>query len=199
LRIQPDYVVVVEREIYQRRDGSYEECQSWNQRCRQAHLDLFNQVMPRIPEINAWIRSRFQAMLFSDSHSPFCLVAASNADADAIMEYLDTICGEIPGLMVMRNDIYARFNHADFHKGSALAEVGRLEGVARDDIFAAGDHLNDLPMLSTAYARYLMAPANAVERVKQAVARQRGYVSQQPHGLGVLEALQFFLGGGSGG
>jgi HAD superfamily hydrolase (TIGR01484 family) len=194
LRVQPDYLVVVEREIYRRNNGAFEECQPWNRLCRQAHLDLFDRIGPRVPEINAWIRSRFQAMVFSDTYSPFCLVAASNADADAIMEYLETICRETPNLMVMRNDIYARFNHADYHKGSALAEIGRLEGVGPDAIFAAGDHLNDLPMLSSVYARYLMAPANAVGRVKLEVQRQQGYVSREPHGLGVLEALQFFLG-----
>jgi hydroxymethylpyrimidine pyrophosphatase-like HAD family hydrolase len=192
LRVQPDYLVVVERDIYARANGEYLESQPWNQRCRQAHRALFAQVVPRVPEINSWIRSRFQASLFADAYSPFCLVAASNQDADAIMTYLEGVCQEIPGLMVMRNDIYARFNHADFNKGTAMAEIARIEGIHRSRIFAAGDHLNDLPMLSSDYARYLMAPANAVAQVKQAVQKQNGYLSLSSHGHGVLEALEHY-------
>jgi hypothetical protein len=60
-------------------------------------------------------------------------------------------------------------------------------------VFAAGDHLNDLPILSRQYARWLAAPGNAVEPVKQAVRRQSGYVSGLSHGDGVADALEFHL------
>lgn len=193
LSVHPDYLVVVERDIYRRTNGSFIECRIWNQLCRQAHDDLFAQVTPRVPEINAWIQSRFRATVFADAYSPFCLVAACNSDADAIMVYLDDICRDIPGLMVMRNDIYARFCHADFNKGSAMAEIARIEGVDRNGIFAAGDHFNDLPMLSSEYARYLMAPSNAISHVKEAVRQQNGFLSQYSHGRGVLDALRYYL------
>jgi hydroxymethylpyrimidine pyrophosphatase-like HAD family hydrolase len=192
LFVQPDYLVVVERDIYRRTNGGFTEYDPWNQRCRQAHDDLFARVQSRVPELNAWIKSRFNAAVFADDYSPFCLVAANNADADVIMEYLDAFCREYPGLIMMRNDIYARFSHADFNKGSAMAEIGRLEAVDQSGIFAAGDHLNDLPMLSSQYARYLMAPCNAVDQVKTAIRRQQGYLSRCSHGLGVAEALRYF-------
>jgi hypothetical protein len=48
-------------------------------------------------------------------------------------------------------------------------------------------------MLSRRYARWLAAPANAVEPVKQAVREQEGFVSELPHGDGVAEGLEFFL------
>jgi hypothetical protein len=94
---------------------------------------------------------------------------------------------------VVRNDVYARFSHRDFNKGSALGEIGRLLQVSSDDTFAAGDHLNDLPMLSRDHARWLAAPDNAVEAVKKAVRRQNGYVSQLSHGHGVADGLEFCL------
>ena len=80
-------------------------------------------------------------------------------------------------LTFVRNDVYARFSHAAYNKGTALSELARRLGLAADNVFAAGDHLNDLPMLTPDYARWLVAPANAVEPVKVAVRRQNGYVS----------------------
>jgi HAD superfamily hydrolase (TIGR01484 family) len=193
LHIEPDYLVVVEREVYYRDGTHYRSHAQWNDRCRQIHDAFFSGIKDRIPEIKTWILSRFKASVFEDAYSPFCMVAATNADADAIMVYLAGVCREVPGLDVMRNDVYARFSHADYHKGTAMAEIGRLEEVERDGIFAAGDHLNDLPMLSSDFAGCLMAPANAVAEVKQAVRHHRGYISRTSHGHGVREGLEFYL------
>ena len=66
-------------------------------------------------------------------------------------------------------------------------------GVTREHVFAAGDHLNDLPMLDGKFAACVAAPDNAVPEVKETVRRQRGYVSHQPWGHGVARALEFFL------
>jgi hydroxymethylpyrimidine pyrophosphatase-like HAD family hydrolase len=68
--------------------------------------------------------------------------------------------------------------------------------VTPERTFAAGDHLNDLPMLTTAYAGLLAAPDNAVPFVKEAVRRQHGYVSHQPWGHGVARALEHYVQGG---
>jgi hypothetical protein len=48
-------------------------------------------------------------------------------------------------------------------------------------------------MLSRQYARWLAAPGNAVEPVKDAVRSQDGFVSELPHGSGVAEGLEFCL------
>ena len=96
-------------------------------------------------------------------------------------------------LALVRNDVYARFSHVGFNKGTALAEIARRLGVAREHIFAAGDHLNDLPMLSGEFARCVAAPDNAVPAVKELVRKQGGYVSHQPWGHGVARALEHFL------
>jgi hypothetical protein len=49
-------------------------------------------------------------------------------------------------------------------------------------------------MLSRRYARWLAAPGNAVEAVKQAVREQDGHVSELLHGHGVAEGLETCLG-----
>ena len=48
-------------------------------------------------------------------------------------------------------------------------------------------------MLSGLHARWLAAPDNAVEAVKQAVRLQNGFVSQLSHGNGVAEAIKYYL------
>ena len=95
--------------------------------------------------------------------------------------------------MLFRSDVYARFSHTAYSKGTALTEIARRLGIASAHIFAVGDHLNDLPMLNTEIARHLAAPSNALPEVKAAVQQQGGFVSHLPHGHGVVHALQTIL------
>src|SRR5206468_14315 len=74
-----------------------------------------------------------------------------------------------PKLDYQRNGIYLRFCHADYHKGAALAELARLLDVARENIFAAGDHHNDISMLDGRFAAMPSCPANAIPEVQHAV------------------------------
>jgi HAD superfamily hydrolase (TIGR01484 family) len=193
LSIWPDYVVTVEREIHCRSNSRYVGLDEWNQECQTAHEQLFARVRPELPRLINWIKLKFEATIYEDPYSPFCLIANNNGDADLIHEYLESYCAEVPNLAVVRNDVYARFCHSSFNKGSALAEVARRLGIARDRIVAVGDHFNDLPMLSQRHARWLIAPGNAIEMVKQTVLAQEGYVSVKPHGHGVLDGLNRLL------
>jgi hydroxymethylpyrimidine pyrophosphatase-like HAD family hydrolase len=190
---EPDYLVLGEREIYQRADSQYVGVEEWNSACTRAHAELYARVRPDLPRLAAWISARFEARLYEDAYSPFCLVADNNGDADAIHDYLAEYCRGVPHLGLVRNTVYARFHHVGFDKGTALGEVTRRLSLHPRNVFAAGDWLNDLPMLSRQYARWLAAPGNAVESVKDAVRRQDGFVSELPHGSGVAEGLEFCL------
>jgi HAD superfamily hydrolase (TIGR01484 family) len=194
MAIWPDYVVTVEREIYCRKNASYAGMTEWNRKCREAHDEVFNQLRADLERITAWVKTRFDPVIYEDSFSPFCLIAKNNRDADEIQAYLDDYCRSVSDLAFVRNDIYARFSHVAFNKGSALAEIGRQLGVSAEQIVAAGDHLNDLPMLSRQYAGWLIAPFNAVEPVKEAVKRQQGYVSEFRYGSGLVDGLERVLG-----
>lgn len=195
LSIKPDYLVIVEREIYSHRNALYEEHESWNRACAAAHAELFRRVRADVPRLMSWISERFTATLYEDYYSPFCLIAESLKDAEVINTYLEDYCAQVPSLALTRNDVYARFSHVDFNKGTALTEVARLLQASPPEIFAAGDHLNDLPMLSRRHAHYLACPVNAIEPVKQIVLAEQGHVSALPCGRGVLEGLERFLSG----
>lgn len=193
LWVKPDYIVVVEREIYQHTHHQYAGVTAWNKGCTEAHATLFRELRPHLPEMMQWIEDHFNATVYEDSYSPFCLIAENNADADQIQARLEECCAKVDGLTVVRNDVYARFSHVDYNKGTALAEVGRLLGIGPEATLAAGDHLNDLPMLRRQFARYLVAPSNAIPVVREQVQRESGYLSSSPYGHGVASGLEFWL------
>lgn len=194
LNIRPDFVVVVEREIFEHQDTGLAPIEEWNDGCTRAHEELFRAVRPDMPKIQAWIAERYKATVYEDPWSPFCLIAENVRDAEAIHDYLEVYCRNIDGLTVMRNDIYARFSHAAYNKGTALAEIARRLQISREHIFAAGDHLNDLPMLTKDHANFLLCPGNSIPIVKETVRRQGGYVAEESHGYAVAKGLEFFLG-----
>jgi hydroxymethylpyrimidine pyrophosphatase-like HAD family hydrolase len=191
--VQPDYLVLVEREIYKHDGNRYVGLADWNAACAQDHAELFARVRPDVPKLNDWVNARFRATIYEDAYSPFCLIAGNNGEADVIHAFLDDYCRSVPNLIVVRNDVYARFSHAAYDKGSALRELCRRLELGADNVLAAGDHLNDLPMLTRACARWLVAPANAVEPVKNALRREGGYVSELFRGEGVADGLRRVL------
>lgn len=194
LSVKPDFLVLVEREIYSHVHSQYVSHATWNRECARAHAELFRRVQGDVPHLRAWIEERFAgAVLYEDDYSPLCLIAQQNSDAEVIHEYLVDYALSVPHLTVVRNDVYSRFSHEDFNKGTSLAEIARQLGVAPGETFAAGDHLNDLAMLSHRHARWLAAPANAIPVVKETVLNQKGFVSERSHGHGVAEGLEFHL------
>jgi len=197
--IEPDYLVLVEREIHIREESRFIPDAEWNNACRSAQADVFARVKGDLPRLQDWINSRFRAVIYDDVYSPLCLIAHNNGDMDQIHAYLQAYCRTVPHLAIVRNDVYARFSHEAYNKGTALADLTRRLQLTAADVFAIGDHLNDLPMLLPQYARFIAAPANAVGAVKLAVRTHGGYISAQPHGRGVAEAIKHYLDPGASG
>ncbi len=193
LPVWPDYVVTVEREIHIREHGHYAGLREWNEACDLAHARLFGRIRADMPRLVESITARFEATVYEDAWSPFCLIAQNNSDADAILRELDAYCATVPDLTVVRNDVYARFSHRGFNKGTALGEIARRLGVSAAQVVAAGDHANDLPMLSRDFAHHLIAPANAIPAVQAVVRGQGGHVSTARWGHGVAEGLDILL------
>jgi hydroxymethylpyrimidine pyrophosphatase-like HAD family hydrolase len=197
--IQPDFLVLVEREMFKHDGVRYGPVTAWNTACARDHDRLFARVRREVPELVEWVNARFRATVYEDAYSPFCLMAGNNGDADLIHAQMKLFCARFPQLTVVRNDVYARFSHAAYNKGTALAELTRQLELQADGVFAAGDHWNDLPMLDLKFARWLAAPGNAMVEVKEAVRRQQGFVSELNCGQGVAEGLEFSLKRAGGG
>ncbi|HYG34432.1 MAG TPA: HAD family hydrolase [Clostridia bacterium] len=193
ISVEPDYLVLVEREIHLHHESQYVALEEWNSACVRDHSEIFRQIQPHLPSVIEWINSRFHARIYEDPYSPLCLIAGNNGDMDLIHAYLEEFCLKFPGLTVVRNDIYARFSHQLYNKGTALAELTKRLGLEPQQVFAAGDHLNDIPMLSRQYAHFLAAPANAIPIVQELIRRQSGYLSQYSHGEGIADAIIHYL------
>lgn len=193
ISVQPDALVLVEREIYFHQDARYVGAADWNSRCTAAHEELFARIRADLPRLTEWVNARYAATVYEDPYSPFCLIARKLSDAEAIHDYLDEYCRTVPDLQVVRNDVYARLAHTGYDKGKGLAEIARRWGISREQILAAGDHLNDLPMLRLEYAQHLVTNANAIPQVREIVQQQQGFVSALACGHGVADGLEFYL------
>ncbi len=73
------------------------------------------------------------------------------------------------------------------HKGKALEKTVSLLGCSLSEIGAMGDGKNDVEMLKK--AGYSFAPSNASPKVKET----SSYVTKEPHGKGVKEAIEKIL------
>lgn len=192
--IRPDYVLTAEREVYrQTSDGSgWEDFGDWNERATRAHDELFEKARWLLKEIDLFINKETRARSIDD-RSGLGVVAADEYELEKIVRFIDGIRTEVPEFYYQRNSVYLRYCHTDYSKGSALGELSRLLGLSRDQIFAAGDHYNDIPMLDGKYARWVCCPANSAEPVKETVRRAGGHIAEGVCSEGVVEALDYFL------
>jgi hypothetical protein len=194
-QITPDFILTTERDIF-RPGGNGEKWEpfgDWNDRCARDHAELFSSAQPVLAEVVDYVTKQTKARLIYHSDRLEGLAAQSEEEMQQIAEFIDQAGTAHPKFDYQRNGIYLRFCHSDYHKGAALAELARLIEVPRENIFAAGDHHNDISMLDGKVAAMACCPANAIPDVQTAVRNAGGYVAQQQHGAGVHEALLYFV------
>jgi HAD superfamily hydrolase (TIGR01484 family) len=192
LRTLPDYIVSVEREIHQKQNGNYVSHEIWNQTCHLDHQALFKTAGDSIERIRGWLSLNFRAQIYEDPWSPLCIIASHLDEADRIHAGVIQHFDPVPRLCLVRNSIYFRFAHEGYSKGTALSEIARLLEIKKDEIFAAGDHFNDVSMLDGSHAKWVAAPSNAIPEIKQIVRKAGGYLAERPYGFGVLDGLNYF-------
>ncbi len=191
--VEPDYVLTAEREVFHRGPrGEWQDYGDWNQRCIAAHDELFNIAGKLLLDIEAFLHRIPGTQRISMGGRLIGLVTVTEEDMDRVCEFLDRERTKVPGFSFMRNTVYVRFCHEDYSKGTALGELARLLGLTRDEIFATGDHFNDLPMLDGRYAKWVACPGNAVTAVRQTVKEAGGYLAKGLCSYGVVEALRHF-------
>ena len=192
--IRPDFILTTERDVFRpgQNGDKWEAFGDWNERCAQDHAELFSLAQPVLAEVIDFVTQKTKARLIYDSERIEGLVAENDEEMERITQFIEQVSTGHPKLDYQRNTVYLRFCHADYHKGAALAELSRLIKVPREEIFAAGDHHNDVSMLDGRFAAMPACPANAINPVKDAVRLARGYVAEREYGAGVHEALLHF-------
>jgi HAD superfamily hydrolase (TIGR01484 family) len=195
--IRPDFILTNERDVFRPgQDGNkWEAFGDWNERCAREHRELFSSASSVLAEVIDFVNQRTRARVLYNEELPEGLIANSEEEMDLVTKFIEQARAGHPKFDYQRNTVYLRFCHADYHKGAALAELARLIEVPRENIFAAGDHHNDISMLDGQFAGFPACPANAIFEVKDAVRAAGGYIAQNEYGAGVHEALAYFLNG----
>ena len=195
--IRPDFILTTERDVFRpgRNGEQWEPFGDWNERCARDHAELFSSATSVLAEVVDFVNRKTKARLIYDAERLEGLVAENDEEMERITKFIEQARAEHPKLDYQRNTVYLRFCHVDYHKGAALAELARLLEVPRENIFASGDHHNDISMLDGRVAGMPSCPANAIEDVKSAVRAAGGYVAEKQHGAGVYQALMHFANG----
>jgi hydroxymethylpyrimidine pyrophosphatase-like HAD family hydrolase len=192
--VEPDFLLTHEREVWRRdENGGWHEFGDWNQICRERHTELFRQSQEIFRRVRELIVGAHDVNLIEENGTPSGLITADEAVMERVAARLDELRASVPKFHYQRNTIYLRFCHADYDKGSALGELSRLTGISRDEVFAVGDHFNDLPMLDGRYAQYVACPANAIPEVQATVRAADGHVAEAPYATGSAQALRLAL------
>ena len=193
--IHPDFILTSERDIFRPswNGEKWEPFGDWNERVAREHAELFHSAKAVLAEVVDFVNQKTRARLLYHSAGLEGLVAENEEELDRVAEFIDRAREKQPKFYYQRNTIYLRFCHADYHKGAALAELSRLLEIPRDEIFAAGDHHNDISMLDGRFAACPACPANAIPEVKAAVKSAGGHVASKRYGAGVHEALLHFV------
>ena len=191
--VQPDFLLTNEREIFHRSsDGRWIPETGWNQTCYERHDELFENSQA----IFDWLRSHADlrpGISIAEEEGRICgVITSTESEMAEFVDLLEKKIASLPDFSYQRNTIYLRFAHRDYHKGSALGELCRVLGIRHDEVLAAGDHFNDLPMLDGRFAAYPCCPSNAIPEVRKTVLAAGGHIASLPAANGVAESWRFF-------
>lgn len=188
--VEPDYLITNERELYRRDEaGAWVDFGDWNERCRFQLAELFLHAEPIFRRVREMVAGSGDVTLIPTADAPEGLITTDESVMERVVGFLEEVARDVTGFSYQRNTVYLRFAHADYSKGTALAELRRLLGLAREETFAAGDHFNDLSMLDGRVAAWVGCPANAIPEAKQLVRAAGGTVATENFGAGTAAAL----------
>jgi hydroxymethylpyrimidine pyrophosphatase-like HAD family hydrolase len=191
--VPPDFLLTNEREIFHRTpEGLWVPEHGWNTRCHERHLELFESCGALFRRIEAFAAGHPGINVIEENDEPCGVITSDEAVMDEFVAFLESETARPGEFSWQRNTIYLRFAHTDYHKGSSLGELCRILRIGRGDVFAAGDHYNDLSMLDGRYAGFPCCPSNAIPEVIETVRAAGGHPASLTAGEGVAESWHFF-------
>ena len=195
--VAPDYILTSERHVHKPDGrGGWHDYGEWNDLCRRHHDLLFRECGSFFTEIEKLVE-RHPGVVFQENVDgvPGGLIAPDEEILDELTRELEGLPGRPEEFHYQRSNVYLRFCHRDYDKGTALGELSRLLDMPTSGILAVGDHQNDLAMLFGNVAAMVACPANAHPSVKEAVERAGGHVSLLEAGEGTAEAIHLYRTG----
>lgn len=197
LPFAPDYVITEETSLLapcSQHPLGWNPLGDWNHIRDHAFRSLLAESAHIFDEVRRFVDEETHAEYLVRTDGLDEIVANDEAEMERICHCIEAVRqahGAVP-LGYQRNTIYLRFGHRGFQKGSTLTRLARHLGIPASRIFAAGDNLNDLPMLDPQVAAYLACPGNSHPVVRETVRHHGGYIARAHTGEGLCEALRFF-------
>ena len=190
----PHFMIAREREIYTPGQfGRWIPDKQWNTRCEKDHQKMFRKADKIIAKIKEFVETQTSAQWVSQEGDLAGVIATSEMELQRIVDEVELVRHQYPLMSYLRNTIYMRFSHRDYHKGSSLTEITNRVGVKPENVFTVGDGHNDLDMLNPEIAGMFACPSNSDTEVIEHVKNKGGYVADSPSSHGVIEALYHFF------
>jgi hydroxymethylpyrimidine pyrophosphatase-like HAD family hydrolase len=195
--VSPHYILTSERHIHRPdQQGGWHDYGDWNRICREHHELLFAESGRFFDRISGLADAHQGVGLLRNRVGVTeGLVAESEEILDEVIARLLEMPGRPEDFHYQRSNIYLRFCHRRYDKGSALGELSRLLEMPSAGILSIGDHQNDLSMLLGDVSGMVACPANAHQSVKEAVRNAGGHVSLLEAGAGTAEAIHLYRTG----
>jgi len=189
----PDFIVARERDLlFPNNLGRFVEDKDWLKVSEKKHTKLFKKSKKVFKQVQAFIAAETEGQWISEPTDPAGIITKTEEEMDRVVEFLKTI--KMPDeLSHERNSIYFRFSHADYSKGTCLAEIARRLDLPAEKTFAAGDNYNDLSMLQPEIAGTLICPLNAKPEVQTHVRHHEGTIGQGYGSQGIIKALSGYF------
>ncbi|MGC1482079.1 MAG: HAD hydrolase family protein [Chthoniobacterales bacterium] len=189
--VEPDFVLTLERDIHlPDGSGGWVPLEPWNTICRDRHAELFDSASGIFDRILEGVADSPDVTVIREEGCPVGLITTDEAAMDTVVGGLSALQRAHPEFSYQRNTIYLRFCHVEYHKGAALNELARHLGLETSEVFAVGDHFNDLSMMSESCAGSVACPANSIEEMKSIIRDRGGYVARRDGGEGTADALK---------
>ncbi|MEO1858225.1 MAG: HAD family hydrolase [Rubritalea sp.] len=191
----PDFLVAREREIYTPSDklGRWKRVEDWHEQYAKDTAHFMKESAGFIDLMKQYIEEETSAQWIEEEGDPAGIIASSEEEMMVIAAFVEEQRKDHGLVGVLRNSIYMRFTHKDYHKGTSLQELARRVQVPLERVFAIGDGHNDIDKLHPDVAGLIACVGNSHQEVKDHVSSHGGYVAKAHGSLGSVEALNFFL------
>ena len=191
----PDFLVAREREIYTPSEsfGRWKRVEDWHEKHVRDTAHFMHESAAFIDLMKQYIEDETAAQWIEEEGDPASIIASSEDEMLVIAAFVEEQRKSYPLVGVLRNSIYMRFTHKDYHKGTSLQELARRVQVPVERVFAIGDGHNDIDKLHPDVAGMIACVGNSQQEVKDYVASHGGYVTKAHGSLGSVEALNYFL------
>jgi len=190
---RPAAVLSLQRFIYLlNQDGVYVSWDEWNDRQIAKHEQLWQKITPYFAEWQQAVESRFTVLDRVVNEIVFAYMVHSQ-DIHKLREMMNDFLAPFPEAQVSGNHDWSFMLHRSFSKAALLQAAADYFKVAREDIIAVGDGLNDITMLCGEVTPNVGCPVNASSEVLAVVKAAGGVLASGESADGTLEVLKYYL------